>query len=80
MTHSAVTTDSVRPRLSLSPVAVIVVCAVALSFLGITILFSASASFKQGPLFYVSKQLIGVGLAAVVGWVVSRVDLELAEV
>jgi len=78
MTHSAVTTDSVRPRLSLSPVAVIVVCAVALSFLGITILFSASASFKQGPLFYVSKQLIGVGLAAVVGWVVSRVDLELA--
>ena len=78
MTHSAVTTDSVRPRLSLSPVAVIVVCAVALSFLGITILFSASASFKQGPLFYVSKQLIGVGLATVVGWVVSRVDLELA--
>ncbi len=78
MTASGVSTDSGRPRLSLSPVAVIIVCAVALTFLGITILFSASAAFKQGPLFYVSKQLIGVGLAVAVGWVASRVDLELA--
>jgi cell division protein FtsW len=42
------------------PVMVIVVCAIALMFLGLTILFSASASFKQGPYFYLNKQLGGV--------------------
>jgi len=78
MTSSAATADHGRTRLALNPAAVIVVCAVALTFLGITILFSASASFKQGPYYYLNKQLIGVGLAAVICFVTSRIDLELA--
>jgi cell division protein FtsW len=49
---------------------------VALTFLGLTILFSASASFKQGPYFYLNKQLIGVVLAGGLAWLGSRVDLE----
>ena len=42
---------------------VILVCAVALTILGLTILFSASASYRQGPYYYLNKQFIGVGFA-----------------
>lgn len=70
--------EPARHRIALNPAAIIVVCAVGLTFLGITILFSASASFKQGPYYYLNKQLIGVVLAAVVCFVTSRIDLELA--
>lgn len=65
-----------RPRFVLNPVAIIVVCALGLTFLGLTILFSASAAFKQGPFYYLTKQLIGVGVAAVLCLVVSRLDLD----
>lgn len=65
-------------RSVLNPAAIIAVCAVALTILGLTILFSASASFKQGPYYYLNKQLVGVGLAALVCFVVSRVNLDLA--
>ena len=65
-----------RGHLVLNPAAVIVVCAIALTFLGLTILFSASASFKQGPYYYLNKQLIGVVLAGGLAWAASRVDLE----
>lgn len=65
-----------RSRFQINPAAVIVVCVIALTILGLTILFSASASFKQGPYFYLNKQLIGVGLATGLAFVVSRVDLE----
>jgi cell division protein FtsW len=65
-----------RGHFPLNPAAIIVTCAVALTFLGLTILFSASASFKQGPYFYLNKQLIGVFLATGLAWTVSRVDLE----
>jgi cell division protein FtsW len=41
-------------------------------------LFSASASFRQGPYFYLNKQLIGVFLAGVVCFVASRVNLDYA--
>ncbi len=67
---------SARGHFALNPAAVIVICAIALTFLGLTILFSASASFKQGPYYYLNKQIIGVVLAVIVAWVVSRVDLE----
>ncbi len=70
------TSGSARGHFALNPAAVIVTCAIALTFLGLTILFSASASFKQGPYYYLNKQLIGVGLAGAIAWVVSRVDLE----
>ncbi|WP_237702485.1 FtsW/RodA/SpoVE family cell cycle protein [Opitutus terrae] len=56
--------------------AVIFICALGLTFLGLTILFSASVAFKQGPYFYLTKQLVGVGTAAVFCLVVSRLDLD----
>ncbi len=65
-------------RSVLNPAAIIAVCAAALTILGLTILFSASASFKQGPYYYLNKQLMGVGLAALVCLIVSRVNLDLA--
>uniref|UniRef100_UPI004049458B FtsW/RodA/SpoVE family cell cycle protein n=1 Tax=Cephaloticoccus sp. TaxID=1985742 RepID=UPI004049458B len=60
----------------LNPAAIIVVCAVGLTILGLTILFSASAAFAQGPYYYLSKQLMGVAIAAVVCYVTSRVNLD----
>ncbi len=62
----------------LTPAAVIVVCAIGLTILGLIVLFSASASFRQGPYFYLSKQIIGVGLAGLVCVVAARIDLEFA--
>jgi cell division protein FtsW len=73
---SSRTADSSRTRYILNPVTIIIVCALGLTFLGLTILFSASASFKQGPFFYLSKQLIGVAAASVLCLVVSRIDLD----
>ncbi|MES2694898.1 MAG: putative peptidoglycan glycosyltransferase FtsW [Verrucomicrobiota bacterium] len=62
----------------LNPATIIIVAALSLSFLGLTILFSASAWFKQGPYFYLNKQVIGVVGAAVVCFVVSRINLDYA--
>ena len=70
--------DPSRARLLLNPVAVIVVCAVALAILGLTILFSASASFHQGAYFYLGKQVAGLAAAAVLCFVASRIDLDYA--
>jgi cell division protein FtsW len=75
---SAPSVDSSPARLVLNPAAIIVVCAIALTILGITILFSASASYKQGPYYYLNKQLIGVALAGVVCYVTSRINLDYA--
>ena len=68
--------DAPRARFVVNPAAIIVVCAIGLTILGLTVLFSASASFKQGPYYYLSKQLIGVALAAVVCFVTSRLNLD----
>lgn len=77
MAH-ATPADSSRTLSVLNPAAVIVVCAVGLSILGLTILFSASASFAQGPYYYLGKQLLGLAMAAVVCYVTSRVNLDYA--
>lgn len=69
-------TASHRSSFGLNPTAVIVVCVAALLILGLTILFSASASFKQGPYYYLNKQILGVGLAVIACFIASRVDLE----
>jgi cell division protein FtsW len=78
MPRSFRTDETARARFPLNPAMVIVVCAIALTFLGLTILFSASASFKQGPFYYLNKQLIGVALATGLAFVASRIDLEYA--
>ena len=68
--------DTSRSRFVVNPAAVIVVCATALTILGLIILFSASAAYKQGPFYYLKKQLIGVVLASALAYVTSRLDLE----
>lgn len=78
MSRPALLSEPSRSPLVLNPAALIVVCAVALAILGLTILFSASASFKQGPYFYLNKQLVGVVMAAIACFVTSRIDLEWA--
>lgn len=69
-----------RVRLMLNPAAIIVVCALGLTFLGLAILFSASAWFKKDgvdvPYLYLKKQLVGVVGAAAICFVVSRLNLE----
>jgi cell division protein FtsW len=61
-----------------SPVAVIVVCAIGLTCLGLTILFSASVSLKQDPYFYLDKQVVGVAAAGVLCFLASRINLDYA--
>ena len=75
---SARSADSAQPRLAVNPVTVIVVCALALTFLGLTILFSASVSLKQDPYFYLDKQVVGVVLAGFLCFVTSRLNLDYA--
>jgi cell division protein FtsW len=70
--------ETFRARSIATPVAVIVVCAIGLTFLGLTILFSASVSLKQDPYFYLHKQVAGVAVAALLCFVVSRVNLDYA--
>lgn len=76
MTDIALTPELPRSRIQINPAAVIVVCVIGLTILGLTILFSATSSFKLGPYYYLSKQLIGVALATGLAFAVSRVDLE----
>jgi cell division protein FtsW len=76
MSQDALAPDPVRGRFVLNPAAIIVVCAIGLAALGITILFSATVSFKQGPYSYLNKQLIGLVGATALAFVVSRLNLE----
>jgi cell division protein FtsW len=70
--------ESLDIRSVTSPVAVIVVCAVGLTFLGLTILFSASVSLKQDPYFYLDKQVVGVVAAGFLCFLASRINLDYA--
>ena len=65
-------------RSLLNPATVIIVCALGLTLLGLTILFSASAAMKQGPSFYLNKQLVGVAAAMGLCFVASRINLDYA--
>ena len=72
-----------RPRawFLMNPATIIVVCALGLTSLGLSILFSASASFKtkQGvevPYQYLQKQLVGVAAAAAICFIASRINLD----
>lgn len=66
-----------RAHSVINPVTIIIVCALGLTFLGLTILFSASASFKQGPYYYLNKQIVGVIAAAVLCFIASRINLDI---
>ncbi|MSU49973.1 MAG: cell division protein FtsW [Opitutus sp.] len=64
-----------------NPATVITVCALALTFLGLSILFSASAWFKDKegldvPYQYLTKQVFGVLAGGVLCFVVSRINLD----
>lgn len=78
MVHDLSAPDPHRGRFSFNPAAIIVVCAIGLVFLGLTILFSATVSFKGGPYSYLNKQIVGVVGAGIAAFVVSRLDLEYA--
>src|SRR3954469_11659812 len=78
MATAALASKSARGGISINPAAIIIVCAIGLTILGLTILFSASASFKQGPYFYLNKQLIGVAAATLVCFIASRINLDYA--
>lgn len=64
-----------RARFLPTPVGVIVLCSVALTLLGLTVLFSASAPMREGPYYYLSKQVAGVAAAVAAGFVASRLNL-----
>lgn len=51
-------------------------CVVALLAVGLIVLYSASARAAGGPVSYLYKQLIFLGLALGVGWVMARADVE----
>jgi cell division protein FtsW len=67
-----------RARFAAQPGSIIVVCALALTTLGLAILFSASAPLKPGPYFYLSKQIAGVAMAMVLCFIASRINLDYA--
>ncbi|AWI07980.1 FtsW/RodA/SpoVE family cell cycle protein [Ereboglobus luteus] len=64
-----------KPK-AITPVSVIIACALLLLAIGIPIVYSASTASKYGASTFVTKQLIGVGLGVCVAFVVSRFDLE----
>ncbi|HVW20544.1 MAG TPA: putative peptidoglycan glycosyltransferase FtsW [Opitutaceae bacterium] len=68
----------VPSRQIVQPATIILICAAALTTLGLTILFSASASLKPSPYFYLSKQITGVAAAGLLCLVASRINLDYA--
>ncbi|MDP2136445.1 MAG: putative peptidoglycan glycosyltransferase FtsW [Candidatus Didemnitutus sp.] len=65
-----------RRHLTITPASVILVCVAALVAIGLTVLFSASATAKGGPYAYLFKQLIFLGLSIGAAWMVVLADLE----
>jgi len=59
-----------------NPASLILVCAIGLTLLGLTVLFSASQSYQSDPYFYVRKQITWLGVALLVGFLAARVNLE----
>ena len=59
-----------------NPASLILFCVAALTILGVTILFSASVSFRQDPYFFLKRQIIWIGIALAVGLIVSRINLK----
>lgn len=70
--------SSEKPRWvpAINPATIILFCALSLSILGLTVLFSASVSLKADPYYYLTKQVIWFVLAAAACFLVTRIDLE----
>ncbi|MDQ8204412.1 putative peptidoglycan glycosyltransferase FtsW [Pelagicoccus sp. SDUM812003] len=61
----------------LNPATVVFICAVALSILGITVLFSASLPLdKSQPYRFIEKQALWMGLTSIVGLCLLKLNLE----
>jgi cell division protein FtsW len=79
-TATATAPEPAAPRFALQfhPVWIVLVCAVALSILGLTILFSSTIAKGVDPSFFLKRQLIWLTVSVGIGWFVSRLDLEYA--
>lgn len=61
----------------INPASLILVCAIGLVVLGITVLFSASMSYRpDDAYFFVRRQTMWVGIALLVGFLAARLNLE----
>lgn len=75
MDHSD--TAGTRWRAIFSPASFIFLCAVALTTLGVIVLFSASVSFfENDPYYFIRRQVVWLLIAIVAGFTISRVNLE----
>ena len=59
-----------------NPATLILVAAVALTVLGVTVLFSASMSIRTDPYFFVRRQICFVGAALIIGFLAARLNFE----
>jgi len=70
-------TAGTKWRAILSPASFIFLCAVALTTLGVIVLFSASVSFfENDPYYFVRRQVVWLMIAILAGFTVSRINLE----
>lgn len=67
---------SLRQNLLVHPAFVVLFCAAGLTFLGISVLFSASAHSGADPYFFLKRQVVWLGVAVMAGLMVSLVPLE----
>ncbi|MBK8477914.1 MAG: cell division protein FtsW [Opitutaceae bacterium] len=77
-TAQSLSSETAPPRAPalFQPVWIVLICALALSVLGLTILFSSTAGLRADPYFFLKRQVIWLGAAVAAGWLVSRLDLE----
>ncbi len=69
-------TDARKNDLGVHPAYVILFCAAALTLLGMSILFSASAQSGPDPYHYLQRQAVWLGVAILAGFTISLVPLE----
>jgi cell division protein FtsW len=65
----------IKPK-AITPVSVIIACALLLLMIGIPIVYSASSASRHGAATFVTKQLLGAGAGVICAFIVSRLNLE----
>src|SRR5689334_14092452 len=68
--------SAIRNPQFINATSVIMTCSLALTLLGLTILFSATSLKGSGPYDFLTKQLIGVFLACGLCFAVSRINFD----